>query len=48
MKWFKENKFLAGLLVFLARTAIVSQVTDSLVKTDSVRPAATAISCSIS
>jgi hypothetical protein len=34
---------LAGLLVFLARTAIVSQVTDSLVKTDSVRPAATAV-----
>jgi hypothetical protein len=33
----------AGVLVFLARTAIVSQVTDSLVKTDSVRPAATAV-----
>lgn len=30
----------AGVLVFLARTAIVSQVADSLVKTDSVRPAA--------
>jgi hypothetical protein len=33
----------AGVLVFLARTAIVSQVTDSLVKTDSIRPAATAV-----
>jgi hypothetical protein len=33
----------AGVLVFLARTLIVSQVTDSLVKTDSVRPAATAV-----
>jgi hypothetical protein len=33
----------AGVLVFLARTAIVSQVTDSLVKTDSVRPAAMAV-----
>jgi hypothetical protein len=33
----------AGVLVFLARTVIVSQVTDSLVKTDSVRPAATAV-----
>ena len=33
----------AGVLVFLARTAIVSQVADSLVKTDSVRPAAMAV-----
>jgi hypothetical protein len=33
----------AGVLVFLARTVIVTQVTDSLVKTDSVRPAATAV-----
>jgi hypothetical protein len=33
----------AGVLVFLARTVIVSQVTDSLVKTDSVRPAAMAV-----
>jgi hypothetical protein len=33
----------AGVLVFLARKAIVSQVTDSLVKTDSVRPAAMAV-----
>jgi hypothetical protein len=33
----------AGVVVFLARTLIVSQVTDSLVKTDSVRPAATAV-----
>ena len=33
----------AGVLVFLARTVIVSQVTDSLVKTDSVRPAANAV-----
>jgi hypothetical protein len=33
----------AGVLVFLARTLIVSQVTDSLVKTDSVRPAAMAV-----
>jgi hypothetical protein len=34
---------LAGLVVFLARSAIVSQVTDSLVKTDAIRPAATAV-----
>jgi hypothetical protein len=33
----------AGVVVFLVRTVIVSQVTDSLVKTDSVRPAATAV-----
>jgi hypothetical protein len=33
----------AGVLVLLARKLIVSQVTDSLVKTDSVRPAATAV-----
>jgi hypothetical protein len=33
----------AGVLVFLARTLIVTQVTDSLVKTDSARPAATAV-----
>ena len=34
---------LAGLVVFLARTAIVSQVTNSLVKNDAIRPAATAV-----
>jgi hypothetical protein len=33
----------AGVLVFLARNIIVSQVTDSLVKTESVRPAAHAV-----
>lgn len=33
----------AGAVVLLARTALVSQVTDSLVKSDSVRPAATAV-----
>jgi hypothetical protein len=33
----------AGVLVFLVRTLIVSKVTDSLVKTDSVRPAAMAV-----
>jgi hypothetical protein len=33
----------AGVLVFLARTAIVSQVADSLVDTESVRPAAMAV-----
>ncbi len=33
----------AGVLVYLARNIIVSQVTDSLVKTESVRPAAHAV-----
>jgi len=33
----------AGVVVFLARNIIVSQVTDSLVKTESIRPAAHAV-----
>ena len=33
----------AGIVVFLARNILVTQVTDSLVKTESVKPAAHAV-----
>jgi hypothetical protein len=43
LMWVGIAAVAAGLLVFLARNVLISQVTDSLVKTESVRPAAHAV-----
>ena len=43
LMWVGIAAVAAGLLVFLGRNILISQVTDSLVKTESVRPAAHAV-----